>query len=252
MSEVEPPTSSLIGLTADVALLDAGPESLPRELWRPAAAVPGRAPQRLASAGAALSAGAVLAGVALVGLSAIELIAGPVWLSGGALVLGVVLAGTHRWWARAEKAGARASTDRRQRERDAAQRSWIEAIEPYPRFEVSTAVTPHGSIEIVRACFSPVRSAGEHFRFERAIELSEVHDGEAPSATVVERAEELRREAALDTERARERYEELAELRGGGRSGGAGEREYQAAVRATADALSERINANLREPPLQG
>jgi hypothetical protein len=111
-------------------------------------------------------------------------------------------------------------------------------------------VADDGSICIVRSRFRPVRHGGRGFTFVREVESEEVHSAEAPAAEVTDRAEQLRREAARVTERERERYEvaagayEMALLHAGD------EQERLAARRAASAALSERINANLRDPPL--
>jgi hypothetical protein len=82
------------------------------------------------------------------------------------------------------------------------------------------------------------------------VELNEIHGGEEPAAVISERAELLRRQAATDTDRERQRFQERAD-------------EFERVALATYDdqeraevraaesrALSDQINANLREPPL--
>jgi hypothetical protein len=67
---------------------------------------------------------------------------------------------------------------------------------------------------------------------------------------VTERAELLRRDAARETERERERYEIAADAYETALLEQGDEQERLAARRAAAAALSEQINANLRDPPL--
>jgi hypothetical protein len=242
----------LLGCTADDSLLDAGPDTLPADIGRPEPVPRSTARARLVGVGVALTGVTLLGGVALVALSAVELISGSVALAIGALVLGLVLAGTHWGWVHVAEATADALEGRQRRKLLAHRERWLRAIEPYARYEVSTGVAPDGSIEIVRACYSPVRCANDRFRFERAIERRELQEAERASAAVVERAEQLRNEAALDTERERRRYEELRDAHRAAALAGTDERDRLAALRAASEALSERINANLREPPVQG
>jgi hypothetical protein len=67
---------------------------------------------------------------------------------------------------------------------------------------------------------------------------------------VTERAEHLRREAALVTERERKRYEVAADAYRAALMGRADDEQRRLAQRAASEALSGQINANLREPPL--
>ena len=60
----------------------------------------------------------------------------------------------------------------------------------------------------------------------------------------------MRREAAADTERQRERFRIAADAFETALLDAGDEKERQAARRAASQALSEQINANLREPPL--
>jgi hypothetical protein len=126
----------------------------------------------------------------------------------------------------------------------------LRAIAPFVRYEISTTAGDDGVITIERVRYRPVRASEHTFVFEREVEFREVHGGDEPAAVISERAELLRRQAAGDTERERERFQARA-----------GEFEHAALVaeddRARAEvvaaesrALSEQINANLREPPL--
>src|SRR6185312_7836126 len=84
-------------------------------------------------------------------------------------------------------------------------RQWLAAIEPYPRLEVSTEVGDDGSIAIRTLRHRPVRVGSETFTFVREVEHREVHPPDEPAAAVTERAETLRREAAMVNEEARRR-----------------------------------------------
>jgi hypothetical protein len=67
---------------------------------------------------------------------------------------------------------------------------------------------------------------------------------------VAERAEALRRQAAIDTERERQRWLEVAGERETEQLRREHELRIREALRAESQALSERINAHLRDPPL--
>ena len=60
----------------------------------------------------------------------------------------------------------------------------------------------------------------------------------------------LRREAAQDTERERERYQIAADAYESALLDDADEQQRLLAQRAASEALSEQINSNLRDPPL--
>jgi hypothetical protein len=132
----------------------------------------------------------------------------------------------------------------------ARQREWLAGIEPYPRLEVSTAVEDDGSITILSVRHRPVASGDRAFTFVREVARREVHPADEPAAAVTERAEHLRREAALVTERERKRYEVAADAYRAALMGRADDEQRRLAQRAASEALSGQINANLREPPL--
>jgi hypothetical protein len=127
---------------------------------------------------------------------------------------------------------------------------WLLEIEPYPRWEVSASADEDGSITIATVCHRPVPRGDQTFTFVREEVAREVHSADEPAAAVAERAELLRREAAADTRRAREdfeaarnAYEETLMVRDD-------EQQRRAALQAASQALSERINTHLRDPPL--
>jgi hypothetical protein len=129
-------------------------------------------------------------------------------------------------------------------------RLWLGAIKPYTRYEVTTSVDEDGSIRITRARYQPLPRGENGFTFVREIELEEVHSADEPSATVAERAELLRRQAAADTERERARFEVAADAYETALLSRDDAAQRQAARRAASEALSEQINSNLRDPPL--
>jgi hypothetical protein len=95
-----------------------------------------------------------------------------------------------------------------------------------------------------------IPSAEGKFTFRREAVSTEVYPAEEPAAAVTERAELLRRDAALQTEREREAYRVAADAHETVLLHRHDEQSQLAARRAASEALSERINTNLREPPL--
>ena len=117
-------------------------------------------------------------------------------------------------------------------------------------YEISTEVEEDGSIRIVRHRYRPVPSGADTFTFVCEREFEERHSEEEPAAAVTERAELLRREAARATQQERERYETAADAFQTALLEIDDERQRAEARRAASAALSEQINANLRDPPL--
>jgi hypothetical protein len=183
-------------------------------------------------------------------LGLVELIAdgGVVWLV--ILVLGVLLAGTHWGWVHVAELTGNRIEGRRHTSLEQRRSQWLHSIEPYPTWEVSTSVGDDGSITILTVCYRPVTQGETGFTFVREEVAREVHSGEEPAAKVTERAELLRREAATETQRARQDFEAARDAYEHTLLVRDDEQQRQAALRAASEALSERINSNLRDPPL--
>jgi hypothetical protein len=251
MAHQEPGESELIGLVADENLLSAAPGHLPASLGRPAALSVSPARGRVVGIGVTLTGLTLVGGIALVLLGLIDLLIG----GGGvvavvALVLGLVLAGTHWGWVHVAEVTA-VGLDRRANAPALDQRTrWLGAIAPFTRYEITTRAGDDGSITIERIRYEPVRHSERTFTFRATNELTEVHSGEEPGAAISERAELLRRQASLDTERERERFQARAEVFADAAREATYDRERQEAAAAESRALSEQINANLRDPPL--
>ena len=248
-TDVDP--EQLVGLVADGRLLSEDPALLPAALGRPET-IPTRAARRnLVGIGAALTGVTLIGGIGLAILGAVELL-----FNGGgavavvALVVGLVLAITHWGWVHVAEVG----TLRLERQRNAGvierRRAWLETIAPFTRYEVVTRAGDDGSISIERIRHRPVRCGERTFAFERAVELTEVHAGDDPAAIVSERAELLRHAAAIDTERERAAFAARADTLHWTTLTESEDRERTREQAAAAHALSEQINANLREPPL--
>ena len=241
----------LLGREADERLLGTDLPQLPATVGEPPHPLPeSPARRQVVRFGAAMTGVTLIGGVALALLGLVELIAegGLVWLV--ALVIGIVLATTHWGWVHfAELAGNRIEGHRHVTLEER-QRFWLSQIEPCPSWEVSTRVSEDGSITIVTVCHRPVPLGDRTFTFVSEEVAREVHAADEPAAEVTERAELLRRQAAAGTEAARDEfeaardaYQEVLMLRDD-------DEQQRAALRAASEALSERLNAHLRDPPL--
>ena len=245
----ESEAEDLLNRVADERLLS-DQRYLPEAVGRPTQIEPSHARGWLVGAGATLTGVTLFGGLALLVAGLVELIAnGADTFSLAALVIGALLVATHWGWVHVAEITATGLEGRRERVALDSHQHWLAAIEPYSRYEVSTSVGDDGSITIVRTRHRPIPSGERRFTFATEVELSEKHAPEEPGAVVAERAEALRRQAALDTERERQRFAELAGERETEDIRREQEQRLREALRAESKALSERINANLRDPP---
>jgi hypothetical protein len=241
----------LVGLVADERLLSEDPALLPAAVGVPES-IPTRAARRqLVGVGATLTGVTLIGGIVLAILGAVELLfEGGGGLAVIALVVGLVLASTHWGWVHVAELTATRVELRSNSGIVDERRAWLEAIAPFTRYEVTTSAGDDGSITIERIRHRPIRSGEQTFVFERSIELTEVHHGDEPAAIVSERAELLRHAAAVDTERERAAFQERADELNWATLAEGEHRERTREQAEAARALSEQINANLREPPL--
>jgi hypothetical protein len=243
--------AELVDCEADELLLSEDLDRLPGAVGRPQTIPPSRARRRIVGTGAALTGASLIIGVALAVLGAIEVIANGIDLTSVlALVLGVVLISTHWGWVHVAELTANSIEGRTHAEIVDRRREWLHTIQPYTRYEVSTSVDDDGSIIIESVRHRPVRSGPRSFTFDREIEEREVHSADEPAAVVSERAELLRRQAALATDRERARYELAADAYAEALLGRSDDEQRRLARRAASEALSGQINSNLRDPPL--
>jgi hypothetical protein len=241
----------LIGLAADERLLSEDPALLPAAVGVPESIPTRAARRRLVGVGATLTGVTLIGGIVLAILGAVELLFdGGGSLAVVALVVGLVLAGTHWGWVHVAELSATRVELRSNSGIVDQRRAWLEAIAPFTRYEVTTSAGDDGSITIERIRYRPIRSGEQTFVFERSIELTEVHHGDEPAAIVSERAELLRHAAAVDTERERAAFQERADELNWATLAEGEHRERTREQAEAARALSEQINANLREPPL--
>src|SRR5947209_2926722 len=240
-----------VGREPDERLLGEDMKALPESVGRPHELPQSPRHDEIVRIGAALTGATLMGGIALSLFGAVDAIAtGFELLSVAALVLGILLVTTHWGWVHVAEISARRMDARNNRQLVDGRQEWLAGIEPYPRWEVSTSTRADGSILITTERYRPLACGPQTFTFARELETSETHSGEEPAATVTDRAENLRRQAALDTARARERYELARDAYENALLEHGDEQQRIAATRAASEALSERINANLREPPL--
>lgn len=243
-------SEELLGRIADEHLLSEH-SALPAALGRPAPIVPSQGRRWIVGVGATLTGVTLVAGIALIVAAVVGIIAsGFGALEVIALVVGIVLVATHWGWVHVAEFTAMTLEGRQERAVLERGGRWLAAIEPYTRYEVSTHVGEDGAITIARTRHRPVPSGEGRFKFVADVQHSEVHSPDEPGAVVAERAEGLRRQAALDTERERQRWSELVGERETEQMRRDQEERLKEALRAESQALSERINANLRDPPL--
>lgn len=243
--------ADLVGREPDERLLSTDLEKLPHAVGRPETIPPSRARGRIVGTGATLTGVSLILGVALVLFAVIDAVAsgidvGPVL----AAIVGVVLISTHWGWVHVAELTANTLEHRSHAEALDRRRQWLAGIEPYTRYEVTTEVENDGSIGIVYARYRPIVSGSHAFTFVREVDQREMHPPDEPAAEVAERAEQLRRQAALATGRERQRYEIAADAYRMALADGADDEQRRQAQRAASEALSRQINSNLRDPPL--
>jgi hypothetical protein len=244
------PDAALVGRRADQRLLEES--ALPAVVGQPEALPASRARQPIVAAGAAMTGASLIAGIALVLIGVIVAFSsGADLIDGGLVALGIVLVSTHWGWVHMAELSATRADARRSLDVVARREAWLQAIAPHTYWEVHTEVDEDGAIAIVRQRYEPVAVGEDRFGFHRTEELRERHGAEEPAAAVTERAEQLRREAARATERELERYLSAADRHETEQLIADDERERLEARRAASRALSEQINANLRDAPLE-
>ncbi len=224
---------------------------LPHSIGRPEEAPPpSRTRGRIVAIGATLTGLTLVIGIALIAGGIAEAVSDTAVLAIALIAAGVALVATHWGWVHVAEATGQAIDRRRDTQMLDRQRRWLEAVKPYTRYEVTTHVDHDGSIHIVRARYEPSATGEQRFTFSPEVERDEVHSADEPGAAVAERAELLRREAAADTERERERYEIAADAYETALLDSDDEQQRRDAKRAASEALSQQINAKLRDPPL--
>ncbi len=240
----------LVGSKPSERLLEADLPQLPPALGEPEELPPSPVRRRVVGAGAALTGVTLVLGIVLIVVGVGEAISNAIVFALAALAFGVLLIATHWGWVHVAELTANSVENRRNQALLERRRMWLAEIEPYPRWEVRTHVGPDGSITIETLLYRPVACGEGRFTFVREVCSQEVHSGEEPAAAVTERAELLRHEAAAETRQARELYEAARDAYERVLFAKDDEQQRRAALHAASEALSERINTNLRDPPL--
>lgn len=211
---------------------------------------PGAARRRIVGTGAALTGLSLVIGAVLIVTGIVAAVSGAAVLSIVGFAAGVSLIATHWGWVHVAELTATKLDSRRDAPLHDRRAAWLRQISPYPRWEVSTSAGEDGSITILTVCHRPVIRDEGTFSFLREEVGREVHPAEEPAAAVTERAELLRGRAAAQTQEAREDYEAARAAYEDALLTSEDEHQRRAALHAASQALSERINSNLRDPPL--
>jgi hypothetical protein len=165
-------------------------------------------------------------------------------------VVGILLVATHWGWVHVAEYVGVTIDERAQRAQDARRQDWLAAIQPYPRFSVSTVVLDDASTRIERVLHRPVLTAHNTFTFVRDTEAEKTCDADAPAEVIASTVEEMRRQARIETDRIRGLWEAASSAYEVALLSADDDEQRLAAQRAAAIALSEHINESLLEPPL--
>ncbi|MFZ1995208.1 MAG: hypothetical protein WAU75_13930 [Solirubrobacteraceae bacterium] len=242
---------AFLGIEPDPGLLDGGRLDLPQTEQPPEPASPTRRHGRLVAAGSALTGVTLIGGAAMLIYGAAQLLVN----GGGAFdaviaVIGLVLAGTHWGWVHVAEYVGLTIDEREQRVAEARRRDWLDRIEPYPRFSVSTSVLDDASTRIECIRHRPILTPAHTFTFVREIDTAKTYDVGTPTEVIAATVETMRRHARLETDHLHELWEAASTTYTAMLADAHDEKQRLAAERAAATALSEHINASLLEPPL--
>jgi hypothetical protein len=243
--------TKFLGLAPDARLLGQDMSKLPEAEQRhlPVPSEQGRS--MVLHAGVALTAASLIGGIVLLALGVILSLTGRLTLGHTLLMaVGGFLVATHWGWVHVAEFIRQGMEGHAGKEVQHEMAPWLSSIHPYTRYSVVTEVLDDGSIRIVRLRHDPIHTLPGKFSFSSERVQEETHSGDLPAEQIAERAETLRRQAALDTAEERERYEVAADAYETALLAKGGEQQETEARRAASAALSERINRNLREPPL--
>jgi hypothetical protein len=242
---------AFLGVPADQRLLDEDLENLPEVEPRPPSALSTHKHDRL------VAAGSVMTAATLIGGSAMALYGGAQVLfnAGGAFevalaAIGILLAGTHWGWVHVAEYLGLTIDQHQERAADERGGDWLAAVQPYPRFSISTSVLADASTRVERVLHKPVLTARDTFTFVRETDVEETYDAHASAEVIATAVETMRRQARLETDRLRGLWEAASTAYTAALFSAEDDEQQLAAQRAAATALSEHINASLLEPPL--
>lgn len=242
---------AFLGVPADRRLLDEDLLNLPATEQRREPPVGSHTHERLVAAGSLLTATSLLGGVALLLLGGWRLL-----LHGGGAIdavlaaIGILLVATHWGWVHVAEYVGLTIDERRERANEQSRRDWLAAIQPYPRYSVSTSVLDDASTRIERLLHAPVLTAQHTFTFLRETDAEATYDVHTSAAVIAATVETMRRQARLESDRLGDLWEAASTAYQAALLDDRDDRRHLAAQRAAAIALSEHINASLLEPPL--
>ena len=206
---------------------------------------------RLVAAGSVMTAATLIGGAAMLLYGAWRIF----FHSGGALevaiaAIGLLLVVTHWGWVHVAEYVGLTIDGHQERALGERRRQWLESVEPYPRFSVSTSVRDDASTRIERVLHRPVLTDRNTFTFVREADAEQTYDADASAEVIAATVEGMRRQARLDTDRLAAQWEAASSAYAAALSSAHDDQERLAAQRAAARALSDHINASLLEPPL--
>ncbi|MFL5859987.1 MAG: hypothetical protein ACJ780_04300 [Solirubrobacteraceae bacterium] len=251
MADSAPGMVAFLGATADRRLLGEDLGNLPEAEQRHELVVATHAHDRLVRAGSLLTGTSLIVGGAMLLYGGGEVLFG----GGGAAaavvaLIGILLVATHWGWVHVAEYAGLLIDDRHRRAAQVEERDWLAAIEPYPRFSVSTTVLNDASTRIQRFRHEPVLVTPRTFTFARHADVEQTYDVDAPAEVIAAAAETMRHQARLDTDRFRGDWEAASSAYQAAVLDADDEQQRLIAQRAAAAALSEHINASLLKPPL--
>jgi hypothetical protein len=242
---------AFLGVAPDRRLLDEDLGNLPDAEQRHEPVVATHEHDRLVAAGSLLTGATLIAGAAMILYGGWQILfnhAGAFDVS--LAVIGILLAATHWGWVHVAEYVGLSIDERHQRAADEHRRDWLESIEPYPRFSVSTSVLDDASTRVERVLHQPVLTPQHTFTFVRKTDAETTYDAHASAEVIATAVETMRRDARLETDRLRELWEAASTAYEAMLFSADDDKQRLAAERAAATALSEHINRSLLEPPL--
>ncbi len=242
---------AFLGVEADRRLLREDGVNLPDAEQHHDPVISTHKHDRLVTAGSTLTGATLVGGVAMIVYGG-----GQVLLKGGGgfdvilAVIGILLVGTHWGWVHIAEYVGLVIDEHQQHGADARSREWLETIAPYPRFSVSTSVLSDASTRVERVLHRPILTPQQTFTFVRETAAEKIYDADTSAEVIAAGVETMRRRARLETDRLRARWEAAASVYEDTLLSAEDDQQRLIAQRAAAVALSEHINASLRDPPL--
>jgi hypothetical protein len=240
-----------LGVAADSRLLDRDRFNLPAAEQRLDPPIVRHEHDRLVVAGSTVTGVSLVAGMLLLLYGTSQVL-----FNGGGVIdvvlalLGILLAATHWGWVHVAEYVGLTIDDRHERAAEQCRQAWLSSIQPYPRFSVSTLVLDDASTRVERVLHQPVLTDQQTFTFVREPVAVEFYDADVAAEVLTSAVETMRHQARLDTDRLRDLWEAASTAYAAELSDADDEQQRLAAQRSAAAALSEHINALLREAPV--